>query len=128
MSDIHFVGRINREIFKVVTGDIRTDEVIITEVQIEHIKERHPNDYETFYNCIKATVEDPEYIFQSEEPNSALVMNRVYYEGKSLVVVLRLKVSTDPEDYKNSIITLMGLSEKKRKKYIRNKKVLYKRE
>lgn len=37
MNDIHFVGRINREIFKVVTEDIGTDEVIITEERITHI-------------------------------------------------------------------------------------------
>lgn len=128
MSDIHYIGRISRELFKGVTKDIQTDEVIITNVQIEHIKERPPNDYEDFYNSIKATVENPEYIFQSDQPNSALVMNSVDCNGKSLIIILRLKVSTDPNNYKNSIITLMGLSEKKRKKYIRNKKVLYKRE
>ena len=42
-------------------------------------------------------------------------MGDVDYNGKSLVIVLRLKVSIDPKEYKNSIITLMGLSEKKRK-------------
>lgn len=128
MSDIQYVGKINREIFKVISDDIQTDEVIITDVQIEHIKERHPNDYEDFYNSLRETVEKPEYVFQSDEPNSALVMNRVDCNRKSLVIVLRLKISTDPDNYKNSIITLMGISEKKRKKYIRNKKILYKRE
>lgn len=67
MKDIHFVGRINLEIFKVVTPDIQTDEVIITDVQIEHIKERHPNDYEAFYSCIRHTIENPEYILASEK-------------------------------------------------------------
>lgn len=128
MSDIQYVGKINREIFKVISDDIQTDEVIITDVQIEHIKERHPNDYEDFYNSLRETDEKPEYVFQSDEPNSALVMNRVDCNRKSLVIVLRLKISTDPDNYKNSIITLMGISEKKRKKYIRNKKILYKRE
>ena len=36
---MHLVGRINRNIYECVTRNIRTDEVIITEERIEHIKE-----------------------------------------------------------------------------------------
>ena len=45
---MHIVGKINREIYKCITDDIVTDEVIITEERIGHIKERHPNDYEQY--------------------------------------------------------------------------------
>ena len=43
---MHLVGRINRNIYECVTRNIITDEVIITEERIEHIKERHPTDFE----------------------------------------------------------------------------------
>ncbi len=46
--EVHTVGKINRDIYKCVTDDIVTDEVIITDNQIQHIKDRHPNDYERF--------------------------------------------------------------------------------
>ena len=42
------VGKIDREIYHCIAEDIVTDEVIITVVQIMHIRERHPNDYELF--------------------------------------------------------------------------------
>ncbi len=42
---MHTVGRIDREIYKCITEDIRTDEVIITDEQIQHIEERHPGNY-----------------------------------------------------------------------------------
>ena len=42
------IGKIDRDIYKCVTEDILTDEVVITEKQILHIKERHHNDYERF--------------------------------------------------------------------------------
>ena len=45
---MHLVGRINRNIYECVTRNIRTDEVIITEERIEHIKERHPTDFERY--------------------------------------------------------------------------------
>ena len=50
---MHLVGKINKDIYKCVTTDIATDEVIITDNQIQHIKDRHPNDYERFsqYLC-----------------------------------------------------------------------------
>ena len=128
MKDIHFIGRLNRDIFKVVTEDIQTDEVIITEERIAHIKKNHPGDYEKFKDFIGDSLQNPEYIFQSDMPNTALIMNSVLYNGESYAVVLRIKVSDDPKEFKNSIITLMSLSERKRKKYIKNKKTLYKRE
>lgn len=43
-TTVHLVGKINREIYKCITTDIVTDEVIITDNQIQHIKARHPND------------------------------------------------------------------------------------
>lgn len=45
-ADVHIVGKIDKNIYKCITTDIVTDEVIITDERIQHIKERHPNDYE----------------------------------------------------------------------------------
>lgn len=128
MKEIHIVGKINREIFKVVTSDIRTDEVIITAERIQHIKDNHPGDYEKFKDFIGNSLQNPEYIFASDEPNTALIVDSIKLNCESFAVVVKIKVSTDPKEYKNSILTLMSLSERKRKKYIRNKKILYKRE
>lgn len=36
--------------YKCVTPDIITDEVIITDKQIEHIKERHLHDFEKYFD------------------------------------------------------------------------------
>ena len=41
--DVNFVCKLNKELYKVVTEDIRTDEVIITDERIQHIQERHPS-------------------------------------------------------------------------------------
>ena len=43
--DVNFVCKLDKELYKVVTEDIRTDEVIITDERIQHIQERHPDDY-----------------------------------------------------------------------------------
>lgn len=46
--DVNFVCKLDKELYKVITEDIRTDEVIITDERIQHIQERHPDDYERF--------------------------------------------------------------------------------
>lgn len=44
-----------------------TDEVIITNERIQHIKDRHPNDYEQYFMYMKEIVEKPEYIIEANK-------------------------------------------------------------
>lgn len=125
---VHLVGKINREIYKCITEDIVTDEVIITDNQIRHIKDRHPNDYERFSKYFGRIVEDPDYILEANKPNTAFVLKSVEDQGFNFQLILRLKTSEDPESYKNSIITFLKIDQKKWDKYLRNKKILYRRE
>lgn len=53
------IGVIDMIKYKCITEDIKTDEVIITEKQIQHIKARYPNDYERFSKYFKEIVENP---------------------------------------------------------------------
>lgn len=54
---MYFIGKIDRNVFRCVTEDIVTDEVIITDERIRHIKEKHPQDYERYAEYIKESVE-----------------------------------------------------------------------
>lgn len=56
VADVHSIGKIDRNIYKCITDDIVTDEVIITDERIVHIKERHPNDYERFCSYIPSII------------------------------------------------------------------------
>ena len=128
VRDVHYVGKIDKKIFECVTKDITTDEVVITNERINHIKEGHPEDYEKYCEYIAKMLKKPQYIFESDRKNTAFVMNTFVENGKNFELILRLKTSQDPENYKNSIITFMKISDRKRKKYLRNKKILYKSE
>lgn len=125
---MHLVGKINREIYKCITEDIVTDEVIITDSQIQHIKDRHPNDYERFSEYFCEIIEKPDYILEVNKPNTAFMLKSVEDQGANFQLILRLKTSDDPENYKNSIITFLRIDQKKWEKYLRNKKILYRRE
>lgn len=124
---VHTIGKLNRDIYKCVSEDITTDEVIITDERIQHVKERHPNDYETYYKYMKEIVESPDYIIETNKPNTALILKEISYaNGKKFKTVIRLKTSTDKPQYKNSIITFMKIDEREWNRLIKNKVVLYK--
>lgn len=126
--DVHTVGKIDREIYKCITEDIVTDEVIITDTQIRHIKERHPNDYERFSDFFNDIVSSPDYIIETPRANTALILKEISIEKEKFKTVLRLITSTDNQEYKNSIITFMKIDEKEWGRLLRNKRILYKKE
>lgn len=124
---MHLVGKLDREIYKCITDDIVTDEVIITDNQIQHIKERHPNDYERFSSYFEKIVGDPDYIIESKKVSTALVLKEIQAEKEVFKTVVRLVTSTDNPEYKNSIITFMKIDEKEWNRLLRNKKILYRK-
>ena len=118
---MYSVGKIDIEIYKCVTEDIQTDEVIITERQIEHIKERHPSDYERYFSYAQEIIREPDYILEANKPNTAFVLKHIVDNGKNYQLILRLKTSHDPADYCNSIITFLKVEEKRYNRYLRTK-------
>lgn len=127
-KNVHYVGKIDKDIYRCVTDDIAADDVIITETQIRHIKERHPNDYESYFKYIKEVVENPDYILEANKPDTAFVLKHITENDKNFELILRLKTSKDEKDYKNSIITFLKIDEKRYNRYVRNKTILYKSE
>ena len=125
---MYLIGKINTEIYKCITDDITTDEVIITDNQINHIKDRHPDDYERFSSYFPEILSDPDYILEANRPNTAFILKQVTENNLSFQLILRLQTSQDPQQYKNSIITFLKIDIKKWNKYLRNKKILYSRD
>ena len=128
VPDVHSIGKIDKEIYRCVTPDIATDEVIITDTQIKHIQERHPNDYERFSTYFNRIVSEPDYIIRANRPNTALILKEIREADEVFKTVLRLITSKDNPEYKNSIITFMKIDEKEWNRLLRNKEILYKKE
>ena len=117
-TDVNFICKIDRELYRVVDQDLVTDDVIITEQQILHIEDGHPGDYDRLSS----------YILRGNRPHPALVLKEIVTPELTAEVVLRLKVSDDPEDYKNSIITMWNISQKRFRRLLRQSDILYKKE
>lgn len=125
---MYLVGKIDIEIYKCITKDITTDEVIITDKQIDHIKNRHPNDYELFNKYFEEIVEQPDYIIEANKPFTALILKEIQIDNKKFKTVVRLATSNDTPSYKNSIITFMKIDDREWNRILKNKKILYKSE
>jgi len=125
---VHLIGKLDKEIYKCVTEDIVTDEVIITDNQIGHIRERHPNDYERFAQYFSEIVSAPDYIIETNKPYTALILKEIQAGNEVFKTVVRLATSRDDSSYKNSIITFMKIAKKEWNRLLRNKKILYKKE
>ena len=125
---MYLVGKIDIEIYNCITKDITTDEVIITDERIQHIKEHHPNNYEQYYSYMRSIIENPEYIIEANKPNTALILKSFSNGNETFKTVLRLITSSDNSKFKNSIITFMKITEKEWNRLLKNKKILYKSE
>ena len=126
--DVNFVCKIDKSLYSVVDQNLVTDEVIITEQQILHIEEGHPGDYARLAVHVPDVLQQPDYILRGNRPHTALVLKQISTPEMTAEVVLRLKVSGDPEEYKNSIITMWNISQKRFRRLLRQSEILYKKE
>lgn len=125
---LRHVGKIDKSIYKCITEDITTDEVIITNERIGHVMERHPNDYERYCGYLKDIVENPRYIIETKKPNTAFILSEFAGGREKFKTILRIITSKDNPNFKNSIITFMKINDKEWRRLLRNKVILYKNE
>lgn len=125
---VHPVTKLDIEKYKCVSENITTDEVIITDERIQHIKYRHPNDYERYAQYLPEIVGNPDYIIRDKRPYTAVVLKQIVENNERFRISLRLKTPNDNPDYKNSVLTFLKIREDEWERLVRNKEVLYKRE
>ena len=127
-ADVRFVCDLNPEIYNRAVPIIKTCHVIITDKQLIHIRERHPDISETVMERLAEIIQEPDYIIATEKLYTANVLKRIECNGKSYQLVLRIYTDGDPDGFQNSIITFMSVNEKRYQQYLRNRRILYKRE
>lgn len=122
-----FICKLDMELYKVVSENISSDEVIITERAVAHIQKEHPGDYEIYSKYFSEIITAPDYILAANKPNRAMLLKEIETEDRKLKLILQIKTSSDPEGYKNSVVTFNSISEKRYEQYIRNGEILYKK-
>lgn len=127
MTEIHSLGKINTEVLEKEFGNIQTDEIIVTNERIEHIKERHPEDYALFEKYGKESVASPDLIIKDVKNKGTVFMVKRLPET-NLNVVVRVVLETDDSKLKNSVMTFYRIRERNLRKLVEKNGLLYKKE
>lgn len=132
---MQYIGKIDINIFKDISSNIITDEVIFTDKQREHIQLRHPEILEKYEKYFAEIIEMPDFILKDNtRENTALIFKTIQEKNRNNQVigtvnlVLRLAVEGDDENNKNSIITCIPIGKSRLKSYRKNGKIIYKSE
>ena len=90
---MHTIGRINKSIYSCITEDIVTDEVIITDNQLQHILDRHPEVYKEVTDYLNDIISAPDFIIKDKHKNTGLVVKRIKKKEEYAQMVLRICAS-----------------------------------
>ena len=123
-----YLGKININIYhKVTDKKIITDDVIITDDQIQHIiNRRGQNFYDEYNEYFPEIISNPDYIFEDKKENTAIVVKSFIHKNTNINIILRLVVSGDNPEYKNSVITVIKENNKRFAQRLRNNVPIYK--
>ena len=127
VAELHKLGHLDTQPLEIEFRKLKTDEIIITNERIAHIKERHPEDYALFEKHGKSAVEHPDLIIKdSAHENTVFMVKRL--EETNLNVVVKLILENDEKDYKNSVMTFYRIRDKNLEKLKKKNKTIYKKE
>ena len=121
----YIVGKIDKNRYKSIANNIITKDVVLLPKQIEHIEERHKGVYSKYKNEINNILDNPDYIFKDpKHKNTALLIKK--YDN-NIEVVLKLNTNTK-NNFKNSIITMWEIKDKRLERYKQTHEIIYKKE
>ena len=109
-------------------GKLYTEDIIITDERIKHIRERHPGDYNIFEKFGRDAVNEPDIVIKDGKHEGTVFMVKKLPDT-NLNVVVKVAIDANHSDYKNSVITFYRLRERNLVK-MENKeinKILYKK-
>ncbi len=123
---MNFICDLNPDIYKIAVPEITTTRVIITDRQLEHIRERHPDISQSVLEQLAEVILSPDYIIETDMPDTANILKHLNINGKGYQLVLRIRTNSDPAAFENSVITFMSVNEKRYRQHLRNRRILYK--
>jgi len=124
---LQYIGKLDISKLGEYKEKLITDEVVITEERIEHIKLRHPEltDKELIY--LKEILKAPDYIFKDKKNiDTFLMVKNIIKDNKKYIMVVRLVTNNNLQGKSNTIISLWKISNKKLGQYIRNEEIIFK--
>lgn len=124
MVEYTSLGRLNIQLLTKEFGQLQTNEIIVTNERINHIKSHHPQDVELFEQYGKETVTFPDEIIKDLKKVGTVFMIK-HLPKTNLNVIARLALDSDEEGLKNSVMTFYRIRNSNLEKLREKNKVLY---
>ena len=115
------VGKIDMEIFKNISYNLITDEVILTNERYLHIIEGHKEDFMIYSNILSQIIIEPNYILEDYKNKYTVMVIKKVENNNNINVIIRLAIGEDLIHNKNSIMTMYRIREKNLKKLMQKK-------
>ncbi len=127
MAEINILGEINTDLLEAEFGKLLTNEIVITNERLNHIKTRHPEDFSLFCEYGVQVIQKPDIIIKDCNHKNTIFMVKKL-KDTNLNVVARLSLEEENENLKNSVMTFYRLRQKNLLKMEKKHKILYKSE
>lgn len=89
---VQYIGKIDKEKLGRYKDKIVTEDVIISEERIKHVKEHHPGDFEKYGKYVGTIIEEPDYILvDSKNVDTLLYMKKLTEERKECTSCTKIK-------------------------------------
>jgi hypothetical protein len=125
MENYQKIGKLNLNKLGKYKKLLATDEVILTEERIHHIKEKHQEQYDELKEYIEWVVYDPDYILQDMQHNETIILlKEILKDEKRIKMIIRLSVNKF-ENKSNSIITFWKIRKRDYNKTIQKSKIIF---
>lgn len=109
-------------------GKLNGNDVILRKERLEHIRERHPEVADLVKEKYKEILNNPDYILEDRNNSNTVLTIKEIEEKKNISIIIKTAVLKDEMGYKSSIITSYTLNNKRLKREIKKRKILYKKE
>lgn len=131
-GDIKELHPLDVDLYKCISKDIDTNRVVLTDKQIIHISERHPEAYEDVLIELNVAIAKPDYIIRDKKhSDTGLVIKEIPSDLESTehsFIVLRICTDSKNGKLANSVISGWKIGDKRLQSYLRNNPILYKKE
>ena len=124
---VQYIGQITRAHLGDMATSISTQDVVLTDERRRHIIDRHKDDYPAFKDNVLRILQEPNTVLVDEK-NVHTVMYIGELDDSHLNIVIKLVLSEEITERKNSIMTAYKLGNKTLRRLKKKNRILYNKE
>ncbi len=129
-ADVQTIGKIDIAKYKdVANGEIRSETLVLTNKQKEHIiKRRGQEFFDKYSSYFQDIALNPDYIFKDKTAENTAIASKTIDGEANIHLVIKLALVSDEAGLENSIITAIIEGDKRYRQRLRNNLPIYKKE